>query len=116
MNKSGIGPVTAADITHDGDVEIVKPQHVICHLTDENASISMRIKVQRGRGYVPSLRTARPWRSRWATGPRRRSPPWWKAQNKDCDRRNAKVNMKGDTICKDGVPETVDKVVNSPRR
>ena len=51
LNKSGIGPVTAADITH---VEIVKPQHVICHLTDENASISMRIKVQRGRGYVPA--------------------------------------------------------------
>ncbi|EFC1623388.1 DNA-directed RNA polymerase subunit alpha [Escherichia coli] len=54
LNKSGIGPVTAADITHDGDVEIVKAQHVICHLTDENASISMRIKVQRGRGYVPA--------------------------------------------------------------
>ncbi|CAO98184.1 DNA-directed RNA polymerase subunit alpha [Erwinia tasmaniensis] len=54
LNKSGIGPVTAADITHDGDVEIVKPQHAICHLTDENAAISMRIKVQRGRGYVPA--------------------------------------------------------------
>ncbi|HDV8250349.1 TPA: DNA-directed RNA polymerase subunit alpha [Enterobacter hormaechei] len=54
LNKSGIGPVTAADITHDVDVEIVKPQHVICHLTDENAAISMRIKVQRGRGYVPA--------------------------------------------------------------
>lgn len=54
LNKSGIGPVTAADITHDGDVEIVKPQHVICQLTNENAAISMRIKVQRGRGYVPA--------------------------------------------------------------
>ena len=54
LNKSGIGPVTAADITHDGDVEIVKPQHVICHLTDENAAISMRIKVQRGRGDGPA--------------------------------------------------------------
>ncbi|MCP1064953.1 DNA-directed RNA polymerase subunit alpha [Serratia symbiotica] len=54
LNKSGIGPVTAADIIHDGDVKIVKPQHVICHLTDENAAISMRIKVQRGRGYVPA--------------------------------------------------------------
>ena len=43
-----------AALEHDGDVEIVKPQHVICHLTDENASISMRIKVQRGRGYVPA--------------------------------------------------------------
>lgn len=54
LNKSGIGPVTAEDITHDSDVEIVKPQHVICHLTDEDASINMRIKVQRGRGYVPA--------------------------------------------------------------
>jgi DNA-directed RNA polymerase subunit alpha len=54
LNKSGIGPVTAADINHDGDVEIVKQQHIICHLTDDNASISMRIKVQRGRGYVPA--------------------------------------------------------------
>ncbi|MFB6434982.1 MAG: DNA-directed RNA polymerase subunit alpha [Candidatus Malihini olakiniferum] len=54
LNKSGITPVTAADITHDGDVEIIKPQHVICHLTDENAAINMRIKVQRGRGYVPA--------------------------------------------------------------
>ena len=44
----------AADITHDGDVEIVNPSHVICHLTDENASINMRIRVQRGRGYVPA--------------------------------------------------------------
>lgn len=54
LNKSGIGPVTASNITHDGDVEIVKPQHVLCHLTDKNASINMRIKVQRGRGYVPT--------------------------------------------------------------
>ena len=54
LNKSGIGPVVAADITHDGDVEIVNPSHVICPLTDENASINMRIRVQRGRGYVPA--------------------------------------------------------------
>lgn len=54
LNKSGIGPVIAADITHDSDVEIVNPNHVICHLTDKNASINMRIRVQRGRGYVPA--------------------------------------------------------------
>ncbi|UVK77280.1 MAG: RNA polymerase subunit alpha [Sodalis sp. Fle] len=54
LKKSGIGPVTAADIIYDGDVEIVQPQHVLCHLTDESASINMRIKVQRGRGYVPA--------------------------------------------------------------
>ena len=54
LNKSGIGPVTAGDITHAGGVEIVNPNHVICHLTDKNATISMRIRVQRGRGYVPA--------------------------------------------------------------
>ena len=54
LTKSGIGPGGAAAITHAGDVEIVHPEPVICHLTDENASINMRIRVQRGRGYVPA--------------------------------------------------------------
>ncbi|AEW44799.1 RNA polymerase, a subunit [Serratia symbiotica str. 'Cinara cedri'] len=54
LNKSGIGSVTAADIIYNDDVEIIKPHHIICHLTDENATINMRIKVQRGRGYVPA--------------------------------------------------------------
>lgn len=58
LSKSGIGPVFASDITHDGDVEIVNPKHIICHLTDEDASVNMRIRVQRGRGYVPA--SARP--------------------------------------------------------
>lgn len=54
LNKSGIGPVTAQDIQHDNDIKIINPHHIICHLTDENASINMYIKVKRGRGYVPS--------------------------------------------------------------
>ncbi|WP_339388168.1 DNA-directed RNA polymerase subunit alpha, partial [Vibrio caribbeanicus] len=54
LNKSGSGPVVAGDITHDGDVEIANPEHVICHLTDDNAEIAMRIKVERGRGDVPA--------------------------------------------------------------
>ncbi|MCE2572279.1 DNA-directed RNA polymerase subunit alpha [Motilimonas eburnea] len=53
LTKSGEGPVLAGDITHDGDVEIVNPEHVICTLTS-NAEVSMRIRVQRGRGYVPA--------------------------------------------------------------
>ncbi|WP_111978870.1 DNA-directed RNA polymerase subunit alpha [Algibacillus agarilyticus] len=53
LSKKGAGPVTAADITHDGDVEIKNPEHVICTLTAD-AEISMRIKVERGRGYVPA--------------------------------------------------------------
>lgn len=54
LSKTGLGPVYAKDITHDGDVEIINQDHVICHLTDENASVNMRIRVQRGRGYVPA--------------------------------------------------------------
>jgi DNA-directed RNA polymerase subunit alpha len=53
LTKSGEGPVTAADIQHDGDVEIANPGHVICNLTGEG-SISMRIKIEMGRGYVPA--------------------------------------------------------------
>ena len=53
LAKSGEGPVTAADIQHDGDVEIANPEHVICHLTGDG-EISMRIKVEMGRGYVPA--------------------------------------------------------------
>ncbi|ASD68586.1 MULTISPECIES: DNA-directed RNA polymerase subunit alpha [Pseudoalteromonas] len=54
LAKSGVGPVTAADIQHDGDVTIANPEHVICHLTADNSEISMRIRVERGRGYVPA--------------------------------------------------------------
>ena len=53
LTKSGEGPVTAADIQHDGDVTIANPDHVICNLTGEG-SISMRIKIEMGRGYVPA--------------------------------------------------------------
>ncbi|URJ30753.1 DNA-directed RNA polymerase subunit alpha [Candidatus Blochmannia vicinus (nom. nud.)] len=55
LKKSGIGPVIANDISYDTDlVKIITPDHIICHITDKNTSISMRIKVQRGRGYVPA--------------------------------------------------------------
>ncbi|CAM3119957.1 MULTISPECIES: DNA-directed RNA polymerase subunit alpha [Moritella] len=53
LTKSGTGPVLAGDITHDGDVEIINPEHVICNLTGQ-ADISMRIRVAKGRGYVPA--------------------------------------------------------------
>lgn len=53
LNKSGAGPVVAGDITHDGDIEIINPEHVICHLTGK-ANINMRIKVELGRGYEPA--------------------------------------------------------------
>ncbi|CAL4323612.1 DNA-directed RNA polymerase subunit alpha [Buchnera aphidicola (Sipha maydis)] len=51
IQKKGICKVTASDIKCDSSVEIIKLDHLICNLTDENASINMKIKVQRGRGY-----------------------------------------------------------------
>ncbi|MCV2528271.1 MAG: DNA-directed RNA polymerase subunit alpha [Candidatus Lightella neohaematopini] len=54
LYKSGIGPVTASDIIHNVNVDIINKQHVICNLTSDNASINMKIKIQWGRGYVPA--------------------------------------------------------------
>jgi len=51
IQKKGICKVTASDIKCDSSVEIIKLDHIICHLTDVNSVIDMKIKVQRGRGY-----------------------------------------------------------------
>ena len=58
LTKSGEGPVTAEHIQHDGDVEIVNPEHVICTLVGAKSDINMRIKVESGRGYVPAAARA----------------------------------------------------------
>lgn len=52
VNKSGPGIVYAGDILHDNSVEIMNPKHVICHLNDSTSSIEMKIKVERGVGYI----------------------------------------------------------------
>lgn len=51
LEKSGTGPVTAADIQLDHDVEIVNPELVLAHLT--GGKIKATLKVTRGRGYQP---------------------------------------------------------------
>lgn len=51
LRKKGPGVVTAGDIQRDHDVEIVNPGHVIAHING-NAELSMRLKIERGRGYV----------------------------------------------------------------
>lgn len=56
LRKDGAGPVTAADIQTPHDVEIVNPEHLICHLS-QGGKLDMQIKVEKGCGYVPgSLR------------------------------------------------------------
>jgi len=53
LSKEGEGAVTAADIEASHDVDIINPEHVIAHLAP-GGKISMEIKVQGGRGYVPA--------------------------------------------------------------
>lgn len=50
LEKSGVGPVTAGDIALDHDVEIINPDHVIAHLTQDR-SIKINLTVAQGRGY-----------------------------------------------------------------
>ena len=52
LTKKGPGKVTAADITLDQNVEVVDPNHLIATLT-KNVTLSMEIKISRGRGYQP---------------------------------------------------------------
>lgn len=55
INKSGIGPVVASDLSYDkSSVKIIDLNHMICHITDNNVSLGMRLKIERGRGYVPA--------------------------------------------------------------
>lgn len=53
LKGKGPGAMTAGDITHDHTIEICNPEHVICNLTGDG-EISMRLKVQKGRGYEPA--------------------------------------------------------------
>jgi DNA-directed RNA polymerase subunit alpha len=59
LTKQGKGVVTAGDIKVDHNVEILNPEHVICHLT-KDTSISMRIKIERGFGYQPATARRKP--------------------------------------------------------
>jgi DNA-directed RNA polymerase subunit alpha len=53
IDVQGDGVVTAADITHDSDVEILNPDLFIATL-GKNAHFRMRMSAIRGRGYTPA--------------------------------------------------------------
>ncbi|QJC37771.1 DNA-directed RNA polymerase subunit alpha [Enterobacteriaceae endosymbiont of Donacia bicoloricornis] len=52
LKKTGIGIVRASDISYGNDIKIVNKNHIICHITNINTSINMKIKIELGRGYV----------------------------------------------------------------
>src|ERR1043166_3738127 len=55
VKKSGPSTITAGDIQVVGDIVILNPDHVICHL-DEGAEIRMEFTVNTGKGYVAAER------------------------------------------------------------
>jgi DNA-directed RNA polymerase subunit alpha len=55
ISKKGPGPVTGADIVLEHDVEIMNPDIVIANLSS-TGSLSMKLTVERGRGYRPATR------------------------------------------------------------
>ena len=55
LRKEGPGIAKAGDIETSSEMEILNPEHVICHL-DEGASIRMEFTATMGKGYVPADR------------------------------------------------------------
>ena len=51
---TGPGEVTAGQIATTGDIEVMNPDLVICHL-DEGATLNMELTAETGKGYVPAV-------------------------------------------------------------
>ena len=54
LSATGPAAVKAGDIAVSGDIEIMNPDLIICHL-DEGASLNMELTVNVGKGYVPAV-------------------------------------------------------------
>ncbi len=55
LKKEGSGPARAGDIETSSEVEILNPDHVICHL-DQGAAVRMELTADVGKGYVAADR------------------------------------------------------------
>ena len=55
LSRQGPGAVTAADIKVSGDIEILNPDLVLCHL-DDGAELHIEFTVDTGKGYAPADR------------------------------------------------------------
>ena len=53
LSATGPAEVTAGDIATTGDIEVMNPDLVLCHL-DEGATLNMELTADIGKGYVPS--------------------------------------------------------------
>lgn len=55
LTKQGPGTVVAGDIKVSGDIEVLNPDLILCHL-DDGAEINIEFTVNTGKGYVPADR------------------------------------------------------------
>jgi DNA-directed RNA polymerase subunit alpha len=53
LKKTGIGVVTAADITVPSQVVILNPEQRIAEITGKNTTLTIEMTIERGLGYVP---------------------------------------------------------------
>jgi DNA-directed RNA polymerase subunit alpha len=53
LSATGPGEVTAGQIATTGDIQVMNPSLVICHL-DEGATLNMELTAETGKGYVPA--------------------------------------------------------------
>ena len=53
LSATGPGEVTAGQIATSGDIEVMNPDLVICHL-DDGAALNMELMAEVGKGYVPA--------------------------------------------------------------
>jgi len=60
LEKSGAGPVLAADIIENADVEIVNPELVLMTIDADDVRVDMDLTVERGTGYQPAERPEAP--------------------------------------------------------
>jgi DNA-directed RNA polymerase subunit alpha len=53
LRKSGLGVITAGDITVPSQVEILNPEQPICEITSKGTKLEMEMRIEKGLGYVP---------------------------------------------------------------
>lgn len=59
LRAKGKGEVSAGDIEHDAEIEIINPSHKIATL-DSSGKLAMEMIIERGKGYVPAERNKKP--------------------------------------------------------
>src|SRR3546814_14923312 len=81
LSATGPAPVTAGDIMVSGDIKVMNPTLVICHL-DDGATLNMELVTDSGKGYVPATANRQVDATSCPNPIAPRTPPWrpWSTQ------------------------------------